>query len=165
MVRPMIEVVITATAVTKKKGFLFRKAFTELSEMKKLYDKTAANEATAKATLEMLKKRFQEEPGYPIECKQVDGRYTAHVAGMVQAYDTAYRLYCEFTHNAVRAVRGSLDHTTDPIDTTMVIWAVATVLNQLKAFTPADVPNLTPFNERIERAQKAIFAAWGHKFS
>lgn len=37
MVRPMIDVVITASAVVKEKGFLFRKAFTEFDDMKKLY--------------------------------------------------------------------------------------------------------------------------------
>jgi hypothetical protein len=165
MVRPMIDVVITASAVVKEKGFLFRKAFTEFDDMKKLYEKTPDNEAKAKTYLEQLKKRFQEEPGYPIVCKRVAGRYTAQVAGLLPVYDTAYRIYCEFTHSAVRAVRGGLDQTTDPIDTTMVIWAVGIMLNQLKLFTPANVPNLTPFNERLERGQKAILEVWGHRVS
>jgi hypothetical protein len=147
----------------KKKGFLFRNAFTEFNEMKKLYDKTPDNEARANAYLEQLKKRFQEEAGYPIECKQVDARYIADVAGLLPVYDTAYRIYCEFTHSAMRALRGLLDQTTDPIDTTMVIWAAGMMLNQLKLFTPANVPDLTPFNERLARAQQAILEAWGHK--
>jgi hypothetical protein len=163
MIRPMIEAVITATAVVTKKGFLFRKAFTEFSEMEKLYEKTPANVATAKAKLEQLKKQFRKEPNYPIECKKVDARYTAEVAGLVLLYDSAYRIYCEFTHNAVRAIRGSLNETTDPVDTTMVILALGVMLNQLKQLTPAKVPDLTPFNERIERAQQAILAAWGHE--
>lgn len=112
-----------------------------------------------------MKKPFKQEPGYPIVCKRVDGRYTAQVAELLPVYDTAYRIYCEFTHSAVRAVRGALDQTTDPIDTTMVIWAVGTMLNQLKLFTPANVPNLTPFDERLARAQKAILEAWGHRVS
>lgn len=163
MVRPMIDVVITATAVTKEKGFLFRKAYTEFNDMVRLCDKTPENEARAKASLEKLKKRFQEEPGYPIKCKPVDGRYTAQVAGLLPVYNIAYRIYCEFTHSAVRAVRGNLDQMTDPIDTTTVIWAVRTVLNQLKAATPAEIPDLAHFDERLAGGQKAILKAWGHK--
>ncbi len=163
MVRPMIEAVISAIAGLKKKGFLFRIAYTELSEIKKLYPKTPENEATANANLEQLKKRFREEPGYPVECKCVDMRYTAEVAGLVETYDMAYRIYCEFTHSTVRAVRGSLDQMTDPIDTPMVIWAVRTTLDHLKVFTPANIPDLAPFNERILLAQKAILGAWGHE--
>ena len=162
MIRPLIDVVITSTAVTNKKGFLFRVAYTELNKMRKLYDKTSENEARAKAIEESLKKRFSEEPGYPIECKQVDARLTAEAAGMLPVYETAYRLYCEFTHSAMRAVNGQLDQTTDPIDTSMVVWAVSVMLNQLKIFTPASVPDLTPFNERIAQSHKAILGAWGH---
>ncbi len=165
MIRPLIDVVIKASAVVTKKGFLFRVAYTELQEMKKLYEKNPANEAAANETLERLKKRFLEEAGYPIECKQVNGRYTAEVAGLLTAYDTAYRIYCEYTHSALRAVRGSLDTTTDPTDTSMVIWAVCTMLNQLKIHTPAVVPDLTAYNVRIESAQKAMLEAWGHKVS
>jgi len=115
--------------------------------------------------LERLKKRFLEETGYPIECKKVDGRYTAEVAGLLTAYDTAYRIYCEFTHSALRAVRGTLDTTTDPTDTSMVIWAVSIMLNQLRLNTPAVVPDLSLYNVRIERAQKAMLEAWGQKVS
>ena len=39
MIRPLIDVVIKATAVVTKKGFLFRVAYTELQELKKLYEK------------------------------------------------------------------------------------------------------------------------------
>ena len=162
MIRPLIDVVITSTAVTKKKGFLFRVAFTELNKMKKLYDKSSENEARAKAIEESLKKRFSEDPSYPIECKQVDVRLTAEVAGLLPVYQTAYGLYCEFTHSAMRAVNGQLDQTTDPIDTSMVIWAVGVMLNQLKFFTPASVPDLTPFNDRILQAHKDILGAWGN---
>jgi hypothetical protein len=165
MIRPMIDVVISSTAVIKKRGFLFRKAYSEFLEMKKTYDKTPANEARENAYLDNLKHKFQEEPGYPIVCKRVDARYTAEVAGLLQAYDTAYRIYCEFTHSAVRAVRGYLDNATDPIDTTMVIWAVSAMLNHLQAITPANIPDLRPFNNQIQEAQLAMLQAWGHKTS
>jgi len=165
LIRPLIDIVIKATAATKRKGFLFRIAYTELQEMKKLYDDTPENAAEAAKCEEALKRQFSKEPGYPIECKQVNGRYAAEVAEMLENYDTAYRIYCEFTHSAVRAVRGTLNPTTDPIDTTMVIWAVVMMLNQLKAFTPAKIIDLSSFNGRIILAQAAMLKAFGHTIS
>jgi hypothetical protein len=132
LIRPMLDVVISATAVAKKKGLLFRKAYTEFVEMTKTFDKTPANAARAAAYLERMKRAFQKEPGYPIACKQVDTRYLADVAGLLPTYDSAYRVYCEFTHSAARAVRGHLDEPTDPIDTSMVIWSVMSMLGLLK---------------------------------
>jgi hypothetical protein len=132
LIRPMVDIVISATAVTKKKGFLFRKAYTELQEMKRTYDKTPANDASAKTYLERLKRKFQEEPGYPIECQAVDARYTAQVADLLPVYEKAYRIYCEFTHSSTRAIRGSLNQATDPIDTSMVIWSVVFMLEHLR---------------------------------
>lgn len=156
LIRPMFDIVLSATAVAKKKGFLFRKAYTELEEAKKIYEKNAANEAGAKKALEDLKRRFQEEPGYPIECKQVNARYTADVAGLLPVYETAYRIYCEFTHSAMRAVQGQLNEATDPIDTTNVIWCVLTMLDHLQKHTPANVPDLTSFQKKVLEGQAAL---------
>jgi hypothetical protein len=161
-IRPMVDVVISATAVTKQRGFLFRKEYTEFLNMQQTYDKSPDNEARANKYLKQLKQRFQQEPGYPIECKQITARDAAEVAGLLRAYRTAYRIYCEFTHSAVRAVRGYLDNATDPIDTSMVIWAVGVMLNHLRAHTAARIPDLTPFDKRIQEAQSAMLRAWGH---
>jgi hypothetical protein len=165
LIRPMVDIVISATAVTKKKGFLFRKAYTELQEMKKTYDKTPANEASANAYLEGLKQTFQQEPGYPIECKPVDARYTAEVAGLLPVYDKAYRIYCEFTHSSTRAIRGSLDQATDPIDTSMAIWSVLQMLEHLQKHTPATLPDITYFKKKLEGLQAAMLQAWGAQVS
>jgi len=156
LIRPMFDIVLSATAVAKKKGFLFRKAYTELEEAKKMYEKNAANEAGAKKALEDLKRRFRAEPSYPIECKRVDVRYTAEVAGLLPVYETAFRIYCEFTHSAMRAVQGQLNEATDPIDTTMVIWCVLTMLDHLKKHTPAKIPSLASFQSEVLKSQAAI---------
>jgi hypothetical protein len=160
LIRPMVDVVISATTVIKKKGFLFRKAYTALQEMKKLYDRTPANEASANAYLERLKKTFQKEPGYPIACKPVDAHYTAEVAGLLPVYEKAYRIYCEFTHSSTRAMRGVLNPPTDPIDTSMVIWAVFLMLEYLQQHTPAVTPDLSAFRQKHQRLQAAMLHAW-----
>lgn len=156
LIRPMIDIVISATAVATKRGFLFRKAYTELEEAKKLYEKNPVNEAGVKKALEDLKSNFSAKPSYPIECKRVDARYTAEVAGLLPVYETAYRIYCEFTHSAMRAVQGQLNEATDPIDTTMAIWGVLIMLDLLKRHTPADVPDLTAFQSKVLRSQAAM---------
>lgn len=156
LIRPMFDIVISATAVAKKRGFLFRKAYTELEEAKKMYEKNPVNEAGAKKALEDLKRNFRAKPGYPIECKRVDARYTAEVADLLPVYETAYRIYCEFTHSAMRAVQGQLNEATDPVDTTMVIWCVLTILDHLKKQTPASIPDLTAFQSKVLKSQAAM---------
>jgi hypothetical protein len=156
LIRPMFDIVISATAVTKKQGFLFRKAYTELEEAKKMYEKNPANEAGAKAALEALKRNFSAKPGYRIECKRVDARYTAEVAGLLPVYETAYRLYCEFTHSAMRAVQGQLNEATDPVDTTMVVWCVLIILNHLKSHTPAKIPDVASLERNVLKAQEKM---------
>jgi hypothetical protein len=44
----------------------------------------------------------------------VDARLTAEVAGLGPVYETAYRLYREFTHSSMRAVNGQLNHVKEP---------------------------------------------------
>ncbi|HEX4264263.1 MAG TPA: DUF5677 domain-containing protein [Verrucomicrobiae bacterium] len=157
MIRPMIETVTTAIAVEKNKGYFFRVAYTELQKAKKLYDATPENNAKAKEEEERLKMSFSREPNYPIVLKQIDAKVTADAAGLAVVYRSAYAIYCEFTHNALRAINGDLDEATDHIDTLMVIWAVEVMLNQLKKFTPAVIPDLSAFNARVQKAQDAMF--------
>ena len=78
------------------------------------------------------------------------------MAGLLPVYETAYRIYCEFTHSAMRAVQGQLNKATDPIDTTNVIWCVLTMLEQLKKHTPAKVPDLTQFQKKVLESHAAL---------
>jgi hypothetical protein len=123
LVRPALEATFSGTAVIKKNGFLFRKAYSEWEEDKKMFATDAAGEKEANEALEDLKRAFQQNsPSYPVECKHITVRDTGDIAGFLANYDSAYRIYRQFTHGALRAVLGHLDDTTDSIDTPIVTW-------------------------------------------
>ncbi|HZM03970.1 MAG TPA: DUF5677 domain-containing protein [Candidatus Saccharimonadales bacterium] len=152
LVRPALEATFSAIAVIKKHGFLFRKAYSEWEEDKKMFVRDAGGEKEATKALEDLKRAFQQSsPGYPVECKRITVRDAADVAGFLENYESAYRIYCQFTHGAMRAVLGHLDDTTDTIDTPMVSWCVLQMLDHLQTDTPAQIPNLVPFRKRLIR--------------
>ena len=150
LVRPALEATFAGTAVIKKHGFLFRKAYSEWEEENKMSVTDAARKKIANQTLENLKRAFrQNSPGYPVQCKRASVRDTAEIAGLLANYEGAYRIYCQFTHGALRAVRGGLDDITDACDTPIVAWCVLVMLDQLGKHTPAQVPDLTPFRKRL----------------
>lgn len=150
MVRPTLEATFAAIAVLKKHGFLFRKAYSEWEEDKKMFAKDAVGEQEAKRALEDLKRAFrQHKPDCPVVCKRVTVRDTADAAGFLDNYESAYRTYCQFTHGALRAVLGELDDTTDTIDTPIVTWCALQVLDYLQLHTPAELPDLVAFRKRL----------------
>ena len=150
LIRPILEAVISATAVVNEKGILFQKYYTELANTNKPFSKDATREARAKKEVEELKRIFQQEdPTYPIKCKKL------HISEMAKAaklpdvfYEVGYPTYCEFTHGSLRAVEGKLNDATDPIDTSIVISCVVAVLRLLQKHSPAIVPDLAPFEKR-----------------
>jgi hypothetical protein len=149
LVRPALEATFSGIAAIKQPGFLFRKAYSEWLEDKKLFVNDAAGEVEANRALENLKRTFKEKlPDSPIECKKVNVRDTAEAAGFVNNYE-AYKVYCQFTHGAMRIVFGNLNRQTDGVDTKTVIWCVLMILDQLKETTPAQMPDLMPFKEEL----------------
>jgi hypothetical protein len=150
LIRPALEAVFCGTAAMMNKDFLFRKAFSEWTEDKKLFATDAASQKEADEYLERLKQRFQRgAPECSVKCKIITVREIAEMAGLSRAYDEYYRIYCRFTHSAMAAVSGNLNQATDSKDTHVMVWCILMTLNQLKQFTPADIPNLKPFNEKL----------------
>jgi hypothetical protein len=49
----------------------------------------------------------------------------------------------------MRAVSGNLDQGTDLYDTPTIVWCVLFILKQLKQYTPAEIPDLNVFDQRI----------------
>jgi len=150
LIRPMFETVIAAGAVANEKGILFQKYYTEIAKANKLFSKDATHQARAKEELEELKQIFQQEdPAYPIKCKELKISTMAKAAKLPDAfYEVGYSTYCEFTHGSLRAVMGKLNDATDPIDTSNVISCALIVLDLLQKHTSAIVPDLSPFLER-----------------
>jgi hypothetical protein len=157
LVRPALEATFSGVAAIKKPGFLFRKAYSEWKEDKRMFAHDAGLLAEADRQLDKLKLAAKRaRPGCPAECKPVTVRDAAEMAGLSNAYESAYRVYCNFTHGAMSAVQGQLDRATDTIDTDVVGWCVLMMLNQLKEHTPAQIPDLNPFKKRLEAIDTAF---------
>src|SRR4030095_15993168 len=158
MVRPMVETVLYALAVMKGKGFLFRKAFTEWDEEGKLYGRDKSLKSRHLRELEVLVKEWRKaDPSYPFKRKIVKCRDAAEIAGLLPVYESAYRIYCKFTHGAMRAVQGDLDDMTDPLDTQIGIWCALVMLAELQRHTPAHVPDLRPHEKRVQELLPDVF--------
>ena len=151
LVRPILEATLSARAVMKKRGFLFRKAYSELLEERKNFPNNPQTEAHFKLILNELESFFKKcDSCYPIKYKKVDIRYTAELAEMLPLYETAYRTYCKFTHGGIDAALGQLDEMTDDLDTQFVVRLVFMMLEQLQTHTHAKIPDLLPFRNRLE---------------
>jgi hypothetical protein len=151
LVRPALEAVFCGIAAAKNKEFLFRKAYSEWEEHKKLFAKDAAGNVEADKHLKHLLEDFaKHNPGYPTNCKPVSTWDAANMAGLLPVYEYAYRMYCKFTHSAMSAVSGNLDQQTDLHDTPTMVWCVLTTLRFLREHTTAEIPDLSVFTQRAE---------------
>jgi len=139
LIRPIVEAVLAAQAVLNKRGFLFRKLYTEHRELIKFSKNIAAAEEN-KALDDFKSKFLSYNTGYPIECKRVNIEYTAQVANMVPIYEVVYRTYCQFTHGAQVAVTGQLNAVTNDLDTPIVVQLGLITLEQLRKNTSAKIP-------------------------
>jgi hypothetical protein len=150
LIRPALEAVFCGTAAVKNKDFPFRKAYSEWDEDKKLFARDTSGKKDADAYLEHLQEQFtKHNPDYPVIHKTISVKDTAKMAELLPAYEYSYRIYCKFTHSAMRAVTGNLDQGTDLYDTPTIVWCVLFILKQLKQHTPAEIPDLNVFDQRI----------------
>src|SRR6266566_3738268 len=150
LVRPILESVFKAAAVMRKPGFLTRLAYSEWKEELRMFKKDPAGKAASTRELEEFKKRFsQDNPGYPAVYSHASISDTATEAGMKTLYETTYGTYCAFTHAALAAVHGPSDGWTDNNDTGVVTCCIMVILELLNQHTPAQVPDIAPFRERL----------------
>jgi Family of unknown function (DUF5677) len=157
LIRPALEAVFCGIAAVKNKEFLFRKAYSEWKEDKKLFAKDVAANREADKYLEGLKRGFKEHsPDYPVKCEVLLIQQIAEMAGLSQVYEGAYRVYCQFTHSAMRAVSGNLNQVTDVKDSQTIVWCVLIMLGHLKQFTPAEIPDLMVFKQKVEFLTKQL---------
>jgi hypothetical protein len=152
LIRPILEAMFSSSAVMSKRGFLFRKAYTEILEEKKFHSKHPVTDAQLDNILTETERLFKKnDPKYPIERKRVDIAYTAKVAGMLPTYEVVYRIYCQFTHGAISAASGQLNDTTDNLDTQIVAHMLITILELLKKHTNAKVPDIAQLSRSIPK--------------
>jgi hypothetical protein len=151
LIRPALEAVFCGIAAVSNKEFLFRKAYSEWEEHKKLFSRDLVGKAQADEVLKRLQEDFpKHNPDYPVNLKPASIWDAANMAGLLPVYEYAYRMYCKFTHSAMSAVSGNLDEQTDLHDTPTMVWCVLTTLRFLKEHTPAEIPDLGAFTQRVE---------------
>jgi hypothetical protein len=150
LVRPILEALLSACAVMQKQGFLFRKLYSELMEEKKLPRPKPATPAEVAKVLSDYKRLFRSfDPNYPFHEKKVTVRDAAIEAKMLPLYEVVYRTYCNFTHGAMLAMTGQLNQPTNDLDTHFVVLFVLTTLENLQKHTPAKIPNLDAYRNKL----------------
>jgi hypothetical protein len=149
LIRPILEVFLSTQAVLSKRGFLFRKIYTELAEFKKS-DPNATAADFDKMVDNYVKAFHDHDKTYPCERKKVDMSYTAQVANMVDHYEVVYRIYCKYTHGAQIAVTGALNSVTDDVDTGIVVELLLRTLGHLQKEARAKIPELDDFHKRYK---------------
>ena len=148
MVRPSLEVTMKARAVLRKREFFFRIAYKEWKEERKLLANFPHSSGSIDDQIDHLKNELKRhDPNYPIQEREPKIKETAEAADMLDTYNTAYALYCAAAHGALRVAVE--DRYTDKIDTRTVAWAALQMLEALQAHTPATVPELRPFVDRL----------------
>jgi hypothetical protein len=150
LIRPIMEALLSATAVMKVHGFLFRKLYTELMEEKKLPRPKPTTKVEVDIVLAGYKKLFKGfDPNYPFKENKVSIKDAAEAAQMLPLYEVVYRTYCNFTHGAMLAATGQLNQATNDLDTHFVVLFMLAILDQLKMHTPAKIPDLDQYRKRL----------------
>lgn len=151
LVRPALEAVFSGIAAIKSSEFLFRKAYSEWLEDRKLLAIDGVAHAAMETPLRELEQKFQQHcPTRPMKREKLSVFQTAELAGLLPVYEGPYRIYCQFTHGALRAATGGLNEGTDDCDTRIIVWCVLTMLEHLQKHTPAEVPELTRFVKELD---------------
>ena len=164
MVRPVIEATAAVIAANKEPGFLFEIAWSEYKSDRKLIEifhkiRETIRQATASlqqelADLDATWVQFNKDwckthPPGPAKPRKLQPADVLHTADLDPWYGQ-YRLYCQFTHGALRAVAGDLDEMTDPADNLVIAWLTLMMLDQLQRHAPVEIPALKPFWEQAE---------------
>jgi hypothetical protein len=151
LIRPAIEAAIKILAVRNQPDLLYRIAYSEHLEDRKLVAR-AADAAAYFAQLEekwceFVKAYSDHFPKHELVDKRLPLRCAAIAARIEAYYDSAYRLYSQFAHAAFRATTGNLDdlHTHD--NRTMALCAL-TGLDAVTSLNESAL-DVEPFRTRL----------------
>jgi len=157
LVRPVLETAIYLRATMRNSEFILCKAYSEMLEDEK-FDapsgtKRKSIEKAAKHSFQQFQKDFLKADSSCtlLEPKEVTVRSAAESTGLGQAYLIDYRLYCQFTHGALRAMSGQLDDLTDQRDTPLMIWCALIVCEELANHTPAKLGDLARLWKNLQQ--------------
>jgi hypothetical protein len=157
LIRTAIEAVIRLRAVQEKPQLLFRIAFTEFNEDKKWA--SSLQERDVSGTITKIENKWTDfkraykakYPEHPLVEEKLSLRRAAECAGtgLERYYDSAYRLYCRYTHAAFRATSGSLNKLDRHDNHTMTLCALGGV--EALAAIGGPAPNVELLRERLGR--------------
>lgn len=153
LIRTVIEAFIRLQCICKHPELLFQIAFTEFKEDKKwaraakredLANVMQTIEANWAAFVEAYRKKYPEQS---LTEEELSLRGAAEYAGLEGYYDSHYRLYCRFTHVALRASIGGLSVFDVEDNRTMTVCALAAV--EALVTLGATAPNLASLKHRF----------------
>jgi len=162
LVRPAIEAMVRVHALRQKPEIFYQIAYSERLEDHKWLRAAAEKTGMPYAKDDPdppgwgeFEKAFQREfPKVPLERSKLSLRDAAVIGGLEDYYDSHYRLYCQYTHAALRAMGGHSDEISDSADTrTMILCAFAA----LGALTDigAESPNADSLHARVDDLSKS----------
>lgn len=154
LVRPAIELMIRQQAVLKQPDLLFRMAYTERLEDRKWLSpvwKRAGKDYAfedQQQWQEFSRRYAQQYPKHHREEKKLTLLDAAKVANLDGYYDSHYRMYCQFTHGAFRAMVGILKFS-DLEDNRTMAACMLSALDALNKGAGADVRELAELRQRL----------------
>ncbi|HEV2208581.1 MAG TPA: DUF5677 domain-containing protein [Verrucomicrobiae bacterium] len=154
LVRPAMEAMFKQQAVLRQPELLYRMAYTERLEDRKLiepvYHRAGKNYDNLDCRQwEQFKKEYAKQ--YPNHTKAETklSLYDAAKAAKIERYyESYYRLYCQTTHAAFRAATGGLKFT-DVEDNRTMALCVLGALDALERSRISNVPGLSDFRQRL----------------
>jgi hypothetical protein len=153
LIRTAIEAMIRVRCVRRHPALLFRIAFSEFDEDKKWArsakgpDQTNALRAIESEWAAFVKSYEKQYPQHTLTEELISLWEAAKEAGVQEYYDTHYRLYCRFTHAALRASIGGLNSFDAEDDRTMIVSALAAV--EALVSLGAAAPHLAELTKRF----------------
>lgn len=156
LIRPALEAMFRIQAVRAVPYLLYRIAYTEHSENLKFVRPAAKRlgqdcEADFKASWESFTVKYVEQfPGHTLEKATLSAFAAAEAAQIGSYYDCAYRLYCQFTHGAMRATTGGLG-STDTLDNRTMAFCVWSALEAVVSIG-GRAPRLASLRDRLTAA-------------
>lgn len=149
LVRPIMEVTIKQWAVVKQPELLYRIAYSERMEDRKLIQPSFRRAGKNYDALdqqywrEFSNKYSRQYPNRPRQNKALSLYEMAKAAKIESYYNSYYRLYCQITHGAFRAMVGGLNWFDSEDNRTVA----SCVLGALEAMNEAKITNTPGLGE------------------
>lgn len=137
LVRPAIEIMLRARAVSLQPSLIYRILFKERIDRAKWMGPIATKQGIEyddAAAWDEFKRHCEAMfPGETLIDAKLSLRDIAGKIGLGDFYDSTYRTYCQFTHATLEAISGDLNELTDPADNR--IMAICTLMANRALFT------------------------------